>query len=205
MFTCALAFNCTLVDCTVFASLCSRAVLTSLTVNTPTIHRNIFIPRFRASLRGSREIAVAQRLRRGLVSPGPLPFWPCVPRDHYGSGLVALKASWILVLGATRTLLLALWRTGPGSFWLCVPHGQNEPPRLRRQEATSVPAVMQSDSQRRMTRAVAIAAMPSPRPVRPKPSVVVAERETGAPERASLSTAAASARRFPILGRLPIT
>ena len=34
-----------------------------------------------------------------------------------------------------------------------------------------------------MTRAVATAAMPSPRPVSPSPSVVVAETDTGAPSR----------------------
>ena len=50
-----------------------------------------------------------------------------------------------------------------------------------------------------------MAAMPSPRPVRPRPSVVVADRDTAAPDSASLSTATASARRGPILGRLPIT
>ena len=50
-----------------------------------------------------------------------------------------------------------------------------------------------------------MAAMPSPRPVRPRPSVVVADRDTGAPDSASLSTATASARRGPILGRFPIT
>src|SRR5580693_2128405 len=55
------------------------------------------------------------------------------------------------------------------------------------------------------TRAVAIAAMPSPRPVSPSPSVVVAERLTGAPDSASLSTAIASARLGPTLGRLPMT
>src|SRR5215469_16109971 len=55
------------------------------------------------------------------------------------------------------------------------------------------------------TSAVAIAAIPSPRPVRPRPSVVVAERLTGAPDNASASTAAASSRRGPSLGRLPIT
>ena len=54
------------------------------------------------------------------------------------------------------------------------------------------------------TSAVAIAAMPSPRPVSPIPSVVVADRETGAPT-ASSSTAVASARRGPSRGRLPIT
>src|SRR4029453_4293873 len=53
-------------------------------------------------------------------------------------------------------------------------------------------------------RAVAMAAMPSPRPVRPRPSVVVAERLTGAPT-ASLITSSASARRDPILGRSPIS
>ena len=54
------------------------------------------------------------------------------------------------------------------------------------------------------SRAVAIAAMPSPRPVRPSPSVVVAERETGAPS-ASPRTRSACSRREPILGSLPIT
>ena len=54
------------------------------------------------------------------------------------------------------------------------------------------------------TSAVAIAAMPSPRPVRPSPSVVVAESETGAPT-ASWRTAVASSRRGPSRGRLPIT
>src|SRR5918992_2340863 len=50
-----------------------------------------------------------------------------------------------------------------------------------------------------------MAARPSPRPVRPRPSVVVADRLTGAPPRASLRTFSASARRGPILGRLPTT
>ncbi len=49
-----------------------------------------------------------------------------------------------------------------------------------------------------------MAAMPSPPPVRPRPSVVVAERLTGAPT-ASLITSSASARRDPILGRSPIS
>ena len=52
--------------------------------------------------------------------------------------------------------------------------------------------------------AVAIAAIPSPRPVSPRPSVVVAERLTGAPT-ASLITSSASARRDPSLGRSPIS
>src|ERR687895_356761 len=47
--------------------------------------------------------------------------------------------------------------------------------------------------------------MPSPRPVRPRPSVVVADRLTGAPPMASPSTFSASPRRGPILGRLPMT
>ena len=49
------------------------------------------------------------------------------------------------------------------------------------------------------TRAVAIAATPSPRPVRPSPSVVVPLTDTGAPT-ASESAASASARRLPTLG-----
>ena len=49
-----------------------------------------------------------------------------------------------------------------------------------------------------------MAATPSPRPVRPRPSVVVAETVTGAPA-ASLRAASASARRGPRRGRLPIT
>ena len=57
---------------------------------------------------------------------------------------------------------------------------------------------------RATTSAVASAARPSPRPVRPRPSVVVALTETGAPT-AALSAASASARRGPILGRLPTT
>jgi hypothetical protein len=52
---------------------------------------------------------------------------------------------------------------------------------------------------------VAIAAMPSPRPVRPRPSVVVPEMLTGAPDSASDMTFSASARRGAIFGRLPIT
>ena len=52
--------------------------------------------------------------------------------------------------------------------------------------------------------AVASAATPSPRPVRPSPSVVVAETDTGAPS-AAPSAASASARRGPSRGRLPIT
>ena len=51
------------------------------------------------------------------------------------------------------------------------------------------------------TKAVAIAAKPSPRPVSPRPSVVVAETETGA-SRSSESTFCASARRGAILGRV---
>ncbi len=54
------------------------------------------------------------------------------------------------------------------------------------------------------SRAVAIAATPSPRPVRPRPSVVVPDTATGAPT-ASESTRCASARRVPIRGALPIT
>ncbi len=54
------------------------------------------------------------------------------------------------------------------------------------------------------TSAVAIAATPSPRPVNPRPSVVVADTDTGAP-RTSDSTRCASSRRGPIFGRLPIT
>ena len=57
---------------------------------------------------------------------------------------------------------------------------------------------------RATTRAVAIAATPSPRPVRPSPSVVVPLTDTGAPT-ASESAACASARRLPTLGRLPTT
>src|SRR6478735_364111 len=52
--------------------------------------------------------------------------------------------------------------------------------------------------------AVATAATPSPRPVRPSPSVVVAETLTGAPTAAE-SAASDSARRGPRRGRLPIT
>jgi hypothetical protein len=51
---------------------------------------------------------------------------------------------------------------------------------------------------------VAIAAMPSPRPVRPSPSVVVADTLTEAPDSASASVFSASARRGPILGRFPM-
>ena len=51
---------------------------------------------------------------------------------------------------------------------------------------------------------MAMAAMPSPRPVRPSPSVVVAERLTGPPI-ASLSSCWACSRRGPIFGRLPMT
>src|SRR5690606_11392922 len=54
------------------------------------------------------------------------------------------------------------------------------------------------------TRAVAAAAMPSPRPVRPSASVVVAVSETGAPAAAD-SAACASSRRVPTRGWLPIT
>ena len=41
-------------------------------------------------------------------------------------------------------------------------------------------------------------------PVSPRPSVVVADTDTGAPSRSD-STSCASARRGPTLGRLPIT
>lgn len=54
------------------------------------------------------------------------------------------------------------------------------------------------------TSAVATAATPSPRPVSPRPSVVVADTVTGAPAAAE-SAASASDLRGPILGRLPIT
>src|SRR6266568_979639 len=50
-----------------------------------------------------------------------------------------------------------------------------------------------------------MAAMPSPRPVRPSPSVVVADTLTEAPDSASLSIFSASARRGEIRGRFPIT
>ncbi len=49
-----------------------------------------------------------------------------------------------------------------------------------------------------------MAAMPSPRPVRPSPSVVVPLTDTGAPH-AMDSSPSASARRDPTLGRLPTT
>ena len=49
-----------------------------------------------------------------------------------------------------------------------------------------------------------MAASPSPRPVSPRPSVVVALTETGAPT-AAPSAASASARRGPSLGRSPTT
>src|SRR4051794_16006590 len=54
------------------------------------------------------------------------------------------------------------------------------------------------------TSAVAMAATPSPRPVRPSPSVVVADTETGAPTAADRA-ASASDRRGATLGRLPTT
>ena len=47
--------------------------------------------------------------------------------------------------------------------------------------------------------------MPSPRPVRPSPSVVVADSRTVAPPSAADSAASPSARRGPTFGRLPIT
>src|SRR6266567_6100828 len=50
-----------------------------------------------------------------------------------------------------------------------------------------------------------MAAMPSPRPVRPSPSVVVADTLTEAPDSASLSIFSASARRGATRGRFPIT
>src|SRR5204862_3017927 len=55
------------------------------------------------------------------------------------------------------------------------------------------------------SRALAIAAMPSPRPVRPSPSVVVPDTLTGAPDSASLRTFSASARRDASRGRFPTT
>lgn len=54
------------------------------------------------------------------------------------------------------------------------------------------------------TRAVATAASPSARPVKPRPSLVVPEIATGAPM-ASERTFWASSRRLPTLGRTPIT
>ena len=56
----------------------------------------------------------------------------------------------------------------------------------------------------RTSSAVAIAARPSPRPVSPSPSVVVAATDTGAPT-AAPSASSASARRGPIFGSSPIT
>src|SRR5690625_4910700 len=56
----------------------------------------------------------------------------------------------------------------------------------------------------RATSAVATASRPSPRPGKPRPSVVVAEMLTGAPA-AALIAAAASPRRGPNRGRGPIT
>ena len=56
--------------------------------------------------------------------------------------------------------------------------------------------------QRRSTKALAMAAMPSPRPVKPIWSVVVAVTDTGQPTAAD-NAASASARRVPIFGRLP--
>jgi hypothetical protein len=50
-----------------------------------------------------------------------------------------------------------------------------------------------------------MAAIPSPRPVSPSPSVVVADSDTAAPDKASLSTSIASPRRGPIFGLFPIT
>src|SRR5699024_3223629 len=52
--------------------------------------------------------------------------------------------------------------------------------------------------------AVATAARPSPRPVKPRPSLVVPETATGPPIAAE-STCWASARRGPIFGRAPMT
>ena len=52
---------------------------------------------------------------------------------------------------------------------------------------------------------MAMAAAPSPRPVRPRPSVVVADRLTDAPARAADRACSASVRRGAILGRLPTT
>ena len=49
-----------------------------------------------------------------------------------------------------------------------------------------------------------MAAIPSPRPVSPRPSEVVPESETGAPS-ASLITCSASVRRAPSLGRSPMS
>ena len=55
-----------------------------------------------------------------------------------------------------------------------------------------------------MIRAVATAAIPSPLPVNPSPSVVVADTDTGAPSRSEVS-GRASSRRGPTFGRLAIT
>ena len=69
--------------------------------------------------------------------------------------------------------------------------------RLRRRNALGRPA-----SYCFQTTAVATAARPSERPVKPMWSVVVAETETGAPK-ISLSTRSASSRRGPIFGDCP--
>src|SRR5579884_2824497 len=66
-------------------------------------------------------------------------------------------------------------------------------------------AVRRVDHPAALTRStVATAATPSPRPVRPRPSVVVPDTEIG-PPRASDSTCWASARRVLTRGALPIT
>ena len=51
--------------------------------------------------------------------------------------------------------------------------------------------------------ATAVTAIPSPRPGNPRPSVVVAAMDTGAPPRAAVSTASASCRRGLNFGRFP--
>ncbi len=83
--------------------------------------------------------------------------------------VVGIGASWLLLREPTSTVELA-WG------------------------ALVIAGVLVGSTRRQTTRAVAIAATPSPRPVSPSPSVVVAETVTGAPIAAD-SADSASARR----------
>lgn len=134
---------------------------------------------------------------RGLLALGGLAFTVLVATVG-GSGIwttlmgrnpssvVAPFSMLVPVVGIGSSLLLLREPTAPAELaWGALVVAGVLVASLRRQP--SVPSTG-------TTRAVAIAATPSPRPVRPRPSVVVAETVTGAPAAAD-SADSASARR----------
>lgn len=111
--------------------------------------------------------------------------------------VVGIGASWLLLREPTSVAELALGGLVVAGVLLGSTRGSRSRSALGQRRGAEPQAVG-------TTRAVATAATPSPRPVRPRPSVVVADTVTGAPAAAD-SAASASDLRGPILGRLPIT